>query len=155
MWFLTSPQLVYTSVGIVTLISKDVVSRAIGLTVDGLTHTLTYMASPSAHATVKTFKDDLEELDIELKLKLVEHWLKDIDVDKITPGSSMEIVYKGIAESCHNLSEIVNQINKKIEYHHTKYFNSWRTLYLDDEMKKLQKQTKILNERLRLVNLVK
>ena len=155
MWFLTSPQLVYTSVGLVTLISKDVVSKAIGLTIDGLTHTFTYMASPSAHATVKTVKNDLEELDIELKLKLVEHWLKDIDVEKIIPDSSMELIYKGIAESCHNLSDIVNQINKKIEYHHTKYFNSWRTLYLDDEIKNLKKQTKILNERLKLVNLVK
>lgn len=155
MWFLANPQLVYTSVGIVTLISKDVVSKAIGYTIDGLASTFSYMASPSAHSTVKTFKDDLEQLDIELKLKLVEHWLKDIEIDKIETNSSMEIIYKGISESCHKLSETVKQINDKISYHHSKYFYYWRTLYIDEEIKDLKKQTKILNERLKLINLVK
>ena len=55
----------------VTLISKDVLSKAIGFTINGLASTFSYMASPNAHSTVKTFKDDLEQMDIELKLKLV------------------------------------------------------------------------------------
>lgn len=155
MWFLGSPQLVYTSVGLVSLISKDVISRAISLTVDGLSNTLSYMALPNVHSTVRTLKDDLEELDIELKLKLVEHWLKDIEVGKIIPGSTNGIIYNGIAQSCNNLSNIINLINKKIEYHQTLYFNSWRTLYLDNEVKSLKKQTKILNKRLKLLNLIK
>jgi hypothetical protein len=60
-----------------------------------------------------------------------------------------------VSDSCHKLTDCINQINEKIKYHHTKWLQSWRSLYLDEDIKLLEKHVKILDERLLLLNLLK
>ncbi len=66
----------------------------------------------------------------------------------------MELIYIGIADSCHKISECVEQINSKILYHNTRWFQSWRNIYLDEEITILKKHTKILNDRIKLLNFI-
>ena len=54
-----------------------------------------------------------------------------------------------------SISESINKVNEQIVNHQLKWFHTWRTLYLDIELETLKKDTIILNERLRLIQLVK
>ncbi len=155
MWFLSNPQMVYSSVNVVKVLGTDVLGKVIGLTINGLGTTFTYMASANSNEIINKYKNELETLDIELKLKLVELWLKDINLEHIKENPSLELIYIGISDSCHKISECVEQINSKILYHNTKWFQSWRNIYLDEEINILKKNTKILNDRIKLLNFIK
>jgi hypothetical protein len=154
MWLVANPAMLYTG-ATVLLLSKDILSKVIGVGISGIEYTFSYMTSSNANVYIKKYKDDLEILDIELKLKLIDYWLKQIDIEKVQPDSSQEMIYKGISDSCHKLTDCINEINEKIKYHHTKWFQSWRGLELDTNIKLLEKHVKILDERLLLLNLLK
>ena len=49
-----------------------------------------------------------------------------------------------------NLNKEIQSINEKIQYHQTKWFHSYRTLMIDDEINRIKQLNKILNERLYL-----
>jgi len=63
-------------------------------------------------------------------------------------------IKNGIGESCIKISNILDEINKEISYHSTKYFSSYRTLDLTEQITKLIHHNKIMNERILLINLV-
>jgi hypothetical protein len=100
---------------------------------------------------MKEYQDELELLDIMIKLRLVENWLKEIDPNSIVQESSLDIIYRGITESCQTISYLLNDINKKIKHYNTLWFKSWRTIDLDTEIIKLKRSTKILTDRLNLI----
>jgi hypothetical protein len=141
------------SLSVVLLLSKEVVSKAVSVSVLGLTNIFTYMSTSSENLIINKYKNELEILDVELKLKLVGQWLEKINLEELNPF--LELIYKGISESCHKISESINKINEQIVNHQSKWFHTWRTLYLDTELESLKKDTIILNERLRLIQLVK
>lgn len=155
MWFIANPTMLYTGATVFSLISKDILSKVIGVGISGIEYIFGYMTSSNANVYIKKYKNDLEVLDIELKLKLIDNWLKHIDMEKVQTDSSHEIIYKGISDSCYKLTDCINQINEKIKYHHTKWFQSWIGLYLDEDIKLLEKHVKIIDDRLLLLNLLK
>ena len=152
---LTAPQMVYSTVGVVTFLSTEVVSKVIAVSLSGLSNIYTYMGSSSESIIINKYKNELEIMDIELKLKLVSNWLDKINIQEIKSIPSLELIYNGISESCHKISVSIEKMNEQIKYHQSKWFHTWRTLYLDIELDLLKKNTIILNERLRLVQLVK
>jgi hypothetical protein len=111
------------------------------------------MSTSSENLIINKYKNELEILDVELKLKLVGQWLEKVNIHEINP--SLELIYHGISDSCHKISESINKINEQIVNHQSKWFHTWRTLYVDIELEILKKGTIILNERLRLIQLVK
>ena len=141
------------SLSVVLLLSKEVVSKAVSVSLVGLTNIFTYMSTSSENLIINKYKNELEILDVELKLKLVGQWLEKVNIHEINP--SLELIYHGISDSCHKISESINKINEQIVNHQSKWFHTWRTLYLDTELEILKKDTLILNERLRLIQLVK
>lgn len=145
---------VYSSLGVATLISTDLTSKALGLTINTLSSTLSYLSHPNNDITIQNYKNELERQDIEFKLKLIDHWLKMITEDQLKENNNLNLIYKAILDSCHQIDHWINQINEKIKYHQTKWFYTWRTLDLENDIKAIKKNTKILNERLRLINLV-
>jgi hypothetical protein len=154
MWALTNPKVIYTSATILSIISTDILSKIINISLDGLQLTFTSMSSPNANISIKKYKEIFEMLDIELKLRLLEIWLNHIDTSKIKSDMSLEIVYNSISETCHKIAEIIGNINNKIEYHNKIWFSTWRNIYLDEEVKLLEKNVKILDERIKLINLI-
>lgn len=155
MWALATPNMIYTGVTIISVISTDVLSKTIGLSLSGLEYTFSYLTTSSSNTLIKKYQENFEILDIELKLKLIDSWLKQIDIEKIKQDTTLGLIYNSIADSCHKIADCVGKINEKISYHNTKWFQSWRSIYLDDEIKFLEKNVKILDQRIKLINLVK
>jgi hypothetical protein len=145
MWTLTAP------ITILTLTSTDLLGKLINVTLSGLTTTFVYMSASNENTTIKNYYDDLEDLDIQLKLSLINNWIKKTEYEIKDPN--FELIYNAISDSCNKINMCVCQINSKIEYHYSKWFHLWRNLDLYNEIKIIKKQTKILDNRLILINL--
>lgn len=141
----------YLSFGIASLITSDISSKIVSITINSLSNTLTLMSQSNEDITIKNYHEELESLDIIFKLKLIDIWLKDKEVINDT---SLQLIYNGIKETTHQINEIVKKIEEQIHYHYTKWFHTWRTLDLNYEMKQIKKHTHILNKRIKLINLV-
>ena len=119
----------------------------------GTTNTLKtiYYLLPSSNPHLNTYKNQIELLDIEFKLKIINSWLLENEENKDTDFDN----YKNdIATLCIKISNTLDEINKKISYHNTKWFCNWRTLLLDDYIETLKNNTTILNNRIHYYNLV-
>jgi hypothetical protein len=154
MWVLTNPKIIYTSATIISIISTDILSKIINISLNGLHFTFNYITSSNANTSIKKYQENLQILDIELKLRLIDIWLNHIDLNQIKSNSSLELIYISISESCHKLAECINKINEQIGYHQNKWFHSWRSIYLEDEIKCLERNVKILDERIKLLSLI-
>lgn len=155
MWLLANPKVIYTGATVISVVSTDILSKVINLSLASLEHTFSYLTSSNLTSSIKKYQDDLELLDIDLKLKLIDSWLKHINSNKIINDSPLALIYNSVSDSCHKIAELVEKINEKIKYHNTKWFQSWRSIYLDNEIKLLEKNVKILDERIKLIALIK
>jgi len=152
------PSLVYSTVGIYTILNTqqaaEIFARVISVSLNGLTSSLSLMAYNNSNQTIKGYMDELEILDIEIKLKMIDLWLKSIDYKDIKPKSSFDIIYKGLADTCHQMSNLICIINKKITDHTKLWFSRWRSINLESEIKKIGRLTKILSDRILLINIL-
>ena len=148
--------IIYSTLGAYTILNSDLLTRIIGITINTLTNSLTLLATntiTSYNHKFKEYMDELELLDIEIKLKLVENWLKQININMVKPETSFDIIYRGISESCHNISWFIEAINKKIINYNNMWFKTWRTIDMDLEISKLTRATLILTSRISLLNI--
>ena len=120
----------------------ELLTRIIGLTINGLSNL-------STHHPLTDYQNELELLDIDIKLKIIEKWLTHTELD-----STVDIIYQGISDSCRSIHYYVNEINRKIKEFQLLWFRSWRTINLDMEMKQLKKYNTILNHRIPLLLLL-
>jgi len=152
------PNLVYSTVGIYTILNTqqaaEIFARVISASLNGLTSSLTLMAYHNSNQTVKTYMEELELMDIEIKLKIIDRWLKNINYSDIPPNSSIDIIYKGLADICHQISNLICTINNKITRHNNLWFSRWRSIDLENEMKRMGRLTKILSDRILLINII-
>lgn len=152
------PNLIYSTVGIYTILNTqqaaEIFARVISTSLNGLTSSLTLMAYQNSNQTIKTYMEELELMDIEIKLKIIDRWLKSINYSDIKPNSSFDILYKGLADTCHQMSNLICLINNKITYHNNLWFSRWRSINLENEMKKMGRLTKILSDRILLINII-
>ena len=120
----------------------ELLTRIIGLTINGLSNL-------STQHPLTDYQNELELLDIDIKLKIIEKWLTHTELD-----STVDIIYQGISDSCRSIHYYVNEINRKIKEFQLLWFRSWRTINLDMEMKQLKKYNTILNHRIPLLLLL-
>jgi hypothetical protein len=137
----------------IALITSDIASKTIGVTINSLSSVLVYMSVRSEDVAIQKYHDQMQTLDIEFKLNLLKNWIDSIKIENIENNPNLSIIYRGVSEICHSINVCLERIDIKIKEHHTKWFHTWRTLYLDEEMLNIKKNTKILNERLKLINL--
>jgi hypothetical protein len=143
-----------TSVGLATMLSKDILNKTIDYSIIGLSNTFAYFSESNENVMIQKYQEELENLDIELKLKLIRNWLHNINTDIASESVNTELMYSAISDSCHNIAIFVELINNKINAHSQKWFHKWRFLDLKQEIRLMKKHTKILNERLLLLNLM-
>jgi hypothetical protein len=148
--------IVYSTIGLYTFLNLPQVSEMlptiISNTISSMTSSIALMSYNNTNNTLINYMEELEILDIELKLRIIDKWLKNITT--INPNSSLDILYRSLTEICNMIANYINIIYKKINYHKSLWFNNWRNIDLDKEMKQLKKLTKILSERIVLINIV-
>lgn len=142
----------FTTVGVTAMFGIDIVIKTIRLSMSGLGYLLSYTPNANGPTIINEYTTQLELLDIDLKLNLSKNWLEKIKSTEIMSPMT-DIMYKNIVESCDNISQTIQTITYKINQHNNKWFCSWRTLDLSDDIKHLIKHATILGDRLRLINI--
>jgi hypothetical protein len=144
-----------TVLSIGTIIGSDVLGRLINYTLSGLENTIIFMKSSGSNSSIGKYHNDLKILDIELKLKLINTWLYQIDITELSKNPPLNLIYISITESCHQISTSIDTINRKIKTHEEKWFSTWRNINLDQELALLESAIQVLDGRIKLINLIK
>lgn len=102
-----------------SMITSDIVSKTVTITMYSLSSTLSYMSETSENVSIKKYHNEIELLDIEFKLNLIHNWLKsnyENDNEKIERKNesieSQSKVNEEDVESQKNLINNINQINE-------------------------------------------
>ena len=160
-----------------SLITSDILSKTINITISSLSSTLSYMSQSSENISIKKYHNELEKLDIQFKLNLIHTWLnnhtsefENIDGEVERNNENVErndienpivlsqfnnehtrlLLYNGIKDICVKMNTSIEAINYKIKEHQLKWFHTYRNLSLDEEINDIEKYNKILNERIYL-----
>lgn len=141
------------------VVTSDILSKTIHYTIDSMTNTLIYMSQSNENTSINKYHNELVSLDIEFKLKSIQIWVQELDKNKdnqnntenkIQMSKTYHTILNGVKDVCLDLNKEIQSINEKIKYHQTKWFHSYRTLMVDDEINRIKQLNKILNERLYL-----
>ena len=96
-----------------------------------------------------SIKESIEKLDIKDKIMIIESLLNEI---KKTPiKKSVKLSTNSVGHCIEDINESLKELKARIEYHNTKYFNSWRSFNSDDIIEKLKNKNKLLDNRLDLL----
>lgn len=133
-----------TSINLATSLAHNIVTGTIHGTYIVTNKLLTY------HNT--QVKEVLEEYDLIAKLEVIEAMTKNINDEREFVKLSLEHL-SSILKRIHCT---LNDINSIIEYHNTKWFNSWRPLNYDDKLNELKKSITLLDKRYHMfINMMK
>lgn len=130
------------------VVTSDILSKTIHYTIDSMTNTLIYMSQSNENTSIHKYHNELVSLDIEFKLKSIQAWIQELDKDNKKLSETYNTIINGVKDVCLEMNKEIQSINEKIQYHQTKWFHSYRTLMIDDEINRIKQLNKILNERL-------
>src|SRR5579885_2190002 len=91
----------------------------------------------------------INALDISCKLKTIEALLKSLDIkdEQNVDDDPIVVSLRYLNEIIDVIYKDLDLINRKVNYHKTKWFNRWRTLNIKEDMNKLEIDCQILDDR--------
>jgi hypothetical protein len=91
------------------------------------------------------FKNVLEELDIEAKLKVITKFIDNIKESTLQEHN--KIALNSIYTIIHKIEAEITEINKEIDEHSKKWFNTFRSCNYTTQIENLKKHVKIMDNR--------
>ena len=138
----------------VSMVGKEVLLQTISETAKGIYSVGKYAAIYST--TYPNVSLVYKRLDLLATIRVIEALMNDIaSNEKINSGLSKEsdcvnVSLDNIRETLEELHSEMNKVNKILDYHAQKYFNSWRSLDLSMELDKIELIYETLLKRLEL-----
>lgn len=133
----------------VGLVGTDIIGKTITTTTKSIAN-LIYHLTTTEYPNSVSVKYFISDSDIEIKMKIIKALVDDLEKKK----NSSEYV-KISLESLHEITEKIHyeldKIKNKIEYHKSLYFNYWRSLDCDINLKNLKKYNDLLDKRIDLL----
>lgn len=129
---------------ILSTIEYDLAATAVTQTTHKIYKVVGLLISSGHEQVEKT----LTVLDLPAKLKVLDAILEENKDSKF--GGSIDLALMNVQDIVDKIHEELKLIEKAIEYHKTKYLNSWRSLGCDKNIERLVIQRKILDERFEL-----
>ena len=130
-------------------LSTELLIQTVKTTSTGIISTIKYISSYN-NVDLTLLQKDLENIDLENKINIINQFIEEIEGKKNVKES-----IKSSIQSVHDILEKINKelesIKEDIEYHQTKYFNSWRSIYCDDKIGNIKSHNEILDKRFDLL----
>lgn len=132
---------------VATLIGTNIVHTL----TDGIIYTVCSSASflrrgTESNKMITAIKLRIEEMDIPIKLKLVQKLL-----ETLPKTETNSILEEGLVEIMFKIKSLLEWIDYEIERHNTKWFAGYRTIALDDKLDELAHLIKVLDGRIGLL----
>ena len=156
------------TLNLITAVNYDNVIKIINHTLSSFNYIYSYMDN-NTNAYVAKYLDDIDVLDIKVKLEFINNWLYEhndieeketnediilINKKKIKKSDNFNLIFMKIKEIIAVINYDIITIENKIK----KYSNSWKSyiynLNLSNDIIKLEKNMKILNSRIHLINII-
>lgn len=151
----------------ITMIGSNLLNTIISSTVNILYSSANFVKNGTeANKIIKDIRDQIDVLDIPIKLKLVQTLLNQIENKhkKLTDTSATatttttesndaisDILKDGLLELVYKIKSIIEHIDFEINKHNQKWFASYRSISINDNIKELENLIKILDGRIKLL----
>jgi peptidoglycan hydrolase CwlO-like protein len=130
-------------------LSTEILIQTVKTTSSGIIGTIKYISSHN-NIDLTLLQKDLENIDLENKISIINQFIEEIE--------NRKNVKESIKSSINSVHDMLDKINKEldlikddIQYHQTKYFNTWRSIYCDDKIDNIKSHNEILDKRFDLL----
>lgn len=90
----------------------------------------------------------ISDHDLISKLEIIQALMSDIEEDKTSvKKQSIQKALTNLHLVIEDIKRLLENIDGKIKYHHTKYFSSWRSLSYEKEIKRLKRLIQLMDTR--------
>ena len=130
--------------GIATVLGTNVINTVVSTTVNTVFSTLSFAKNGTeSNKMIIDIKQRIELLDIPNKLEVLNTMMS--HQGKTDVQLALEHGINDIIKKINNIMEI---IDKEINYHNSKWFSGYRSINLDEQIKELEILTKIIDTRI-------
>lgn len=130
--------------------SYDILIQTIRGTSGTIIQTIKYITSNSNNIDLSILIRELQIFDLENKINIINQFIEEIENRK-NIKESIKYSILSVHEILEKIKEELDLIKKDIEYHMTKYLNSWRSLNCDDKIVNIKLHNEILDKRFDLL----
>ncbi|AYV79282.1 MAG: hypothetical protein Faunusvirus7_30 [Faunusvirus sp.] len=118
-----------------TVLTSDMSRKAI---VDTLSKTFALLQMVFAQTEQVDVQQKLKHLNIQFNLELIEAVMNDIEkMEQLTDKASVAIALKHLHDIVSTIHKEIDGLNKKLQYHATKWFSSYRPHNCRSSLKRL------------------
>lgn len=138
---------------IVSTVSTDLIIGTITTSTKAIGSMLTYLASSEQNG-IKDVISIIKSTDLEFTISIIEQVVKEQE-NKTLPDSVKKALI-GVNDILDMIHKELDNIKNAVEYHNTKYFNTWRSFSCDCNMETIKSHNELLNHRYSiLIELIK
>lgn len=139
-------------------LTTDLLVKTVSYTASNIYYLVSNLASSPKITGIKELEQLEKELDLLETIKIYESWIVELGTKKkelIESSNTIKISIESIHNALEDLHQILKQIEARVERHHKKWFNNWRTQDFSKEINDLKLKKKILDNRFSILQQVK
>ena len=137
-----------------SLITSDMFAKTISLTTSGiftLGHNLLYS---NTNYDISSLERIEKQIDLLETIKIYDIWIQEIiekQKEKIKSSNALKEAIHSFTMMLNEIHELLKSIEIKIQLHGLKWFSSYRSLYVNEEVEQIQLKKNILDRRFNLL----
>ncbi len=131
---------------VAAIIGTDFVLKTATSTTSSIGAVLAYLTAYD-QPRIQQVIDDLSEIDLEHTVKVIEEVVKEYEDNQANLKESVKKAILGVTQILEKIDGELQIIREAIEYHETKYFNSWRSFNCKCNIETIKKHKIILDKR--------
>ncbi len=136
-----------------SLITSDMFAKTISLTTSSI-FTLGQNLIYSNNYDISSLEKIEKEIDLLETIKIYDIWIQETiekQKDKIEKSNAFKEAIHSFTMILNEIHELLKNIDYKIQKHQLKWFSTYRTLYVNEEVQQIQLKKKILDHRFNLL----
>lgn len=133
---------------IISTVGIDLIIGTITTTTSSIINVIKYIAT-SIDFGVSGLISEILLLDLEFTLGIIDELVKEQQHKQLT--ESVKRALLGVSEILESINNELSIIKKEIDYHNTKYFNTWRKLSCQSNIETITKYNALLTHRCKML----
>lgn len=135
----------------ITMLGGNILNSLVSGTLDMLYSSAAFIRYGSeSNKTIQKIRIQIEEMDIKIKLELVQTLLESNGESNVE-SPMMKIIESGLIDIVYKIKSLLESIDFEIDKHKLKWFAGYRSIAIDDKLTELQHYVNILNGRINML----
>jgi len=137
-----------------TLITSDMFAKTISLTTSSIFTLGQNLLYSNTNYDISSLEKIEKQLDLLETIKIYDIWIQEIiekQKDKINSSNAFKEAIHSFTMMLNEIHELLKSIEFKIQRHQLKWFSSYRSLFVNQEVEQIQVKKNILDRRFNLL----